>query len=181
MYKIYVFFEHRICEIIMYFVWCLKISCYIESIRKFTVYCLIVYLSAFNSIHSNLQFHNDSDKLHDYVNIYTFWVVAQISKYISYTNNKQLNEAFNETLFCCTSSYALTKIQLFSILLLFVKNNENNLYELATNASKTFCVMHLLLRLNMYEWILRLYFPKAIIKFSPQINILTTYLDYVIE
>ena len=137
MYKIHVFFEHRIREIIMYFVWCLKISCYIESIRKFTVYCLIVYLSAFNSIHSNLQFHNDSD-MHDYVNIYTFWVVAQISKYISYTNNKQLNEAFNETLFCCTSSYALTKIQLFSILLLFVKNNENNLYELTANASKIF-------------------------------------------
>ena len=75
-----------------------------------------------------------------------FWVVAQ-SLNTYYTNNKQLHEAFNETLFCCTLSYALTKIQLFSILLLFVKNNENNLYELTANASKIFCVMHLLVRL----------------------------------
>ena len=80
------------------------------------------------------------------MNTFIFWVVAQ-SLNTYYTNNKQLNEAFNETLFCCTSSYALTKIQLFSILLLFVKNNENNLYELTANASKIFCVMHLLVRL----------------------------------
>ena len=128
-YRIYVFFEHRIREIIMYFVWCLKISCYIERIRKLQ-FIAWVYLSGFNSIHLNLQFYNDRDT-------YMFWVVAQ-SLNTYYTNNKQLNEAFNETLFCCTSSYALTKIQLFSILLLFVKNNENNLYELTANASKIF-------------------------------------------
>ena len=108
MYKICVFFEHRIREIIMYFVWCLKISYYIESIRKATVYCLIVYPSAFNSIHSNLQFHNGRDM---WIYMY-FWVVAQ-SLNTYYTNNKQLNEAFNETLFCCTSSYALTKSSYF--------------------------------------------------------------------
>ena len=111
-----------------------------------------------------------------------FWVVAQ-SLNTYYTNNKQLNEAFNETLFCCTSSYALTKIQLFSILLLFVKNNENNLYELATNSSKIFCVMHLLVRLiyDLYGCIIEFYFPNAIIEFSPQISILTTYPYDVME
>ena len=62
---------------------------------------------------------------------------------------------------------------------------------------KYFCVMHLLVRLlgvfltrrkfvltvsrYLYGCIIEFYFPNAIIEFSPQISILTTYLYDVME